>query len=67
MFTCHNRVNDTLCRQAVARHLLLRRLDLCGDHAALVQNLVQLPRVHLQQQLRFHVLVRRPAMARQNL
>jgi hypothetical protein len=55
MFTCHNRVNDTLCRQAVARHLLLRRLDLCGDHAALVQNLVQLPRVHLQQQLRFHV------------
>ena len=51
----------------MASHLLLRRLDLCGNHAALVENLVQLPRVHLQQQLRFNVLVRRPAMARENL
>ena len=51
----------------MARHLLLRRLDLCGDHAALVQNLVQLPRVHLQQQLRFHVLVRRTPVPRENL
>jgi hypothetical protein len=55
-----------LVKLEVAR-LLLRRLHLLRDHAALVENFLQLARVHLEQQLRLHVLVRLTAVTRENL
>jgi hypothetical protein len=48
-------------------NLLLCRFDFVSDHAALVQDLLQLPRVRLQQQLRLHVLVRFAPMPSEHL